>query len=224
MTAVADGDYPYVFNNDTVDGSFGVTSKITLERDDAVGLPREHHRGAEQHASPGSPPRSDQMVTSFSSKSELALNLSTDGKYVTFMGYNAAVDTRRRLERQHARRYRPDQSADVGPYYRVVGELGQDGTFHFTETNAFSGDNGRAAILNDESGAGLFYAAGNAGNGANPEPTRRRDRRRRPAHPALDLRRSRRRPRVSPPRWAASTSTSWATRWTSRPRTTTTAA
>ena len=35
----------------------------------------------------------DQMVTSFSSKSELALNLSPDGKYVTFVGYNAAVDT-----------------------------------------------------------------------------------------------------------------------------------
>ncbi len=33
----------------------------------------------------------DQMVTSFSSKSELALNQSTDGNYVTFMGYNAPV-------------------------------------------------------------------------------------------------------------------------------------
>jgi hypothetical protein len=31
------------------------------------------------------------MVTSFSSKSELALNLSTDGRYVTFMGYKAAA-------------------------------------------------------------------------------------------------------------------------------------
>ena len=34
----------------------------------------------------------DQMVTSFSSKSELALNLSTDGSYVTFMGYHAPID------------------------------------------------------------------------------------------------------------------------------------
>src|SRR5215471_2859254 len=30
VTAVADGDYPFVFNNDTVDGSFGVTSKLFL--------------------------------------------------------------------------------------------------------------------------------------------------------------------------------------------------
>ena len=34
------------------------------------------------------------MVTSFSSKSELALNLSTDGRYVTFMGYVAPVGAR----------------------------------------------------------------------------------------------------------------------------------
>ena len=29
-TAVANGDYPYVFNNDSVDGSFGVTSRLFL--------------------------------------------------------------------------------------------------------------------------------------------------------------------------------------------------
>ena len=32
------------------------------------------------------------MVTSFSSKSELALNLSTDHSYLTFMGYLAPID------------------------------------------------------------------------------------------------------------------------------------
>src|SRR5499427_7615609 len=37
-------------------------------------------------------PKTDQMVTSFSSKSELALNLSTDGNYLTFMGYLAPID------------------------------------------------------------------------------------------------------------------------------------
>jgi len=35
-------------------------------------------------------PSSDQMVTS--SKSEIALNLSTDGRYLTFMGYRPPVD------------------------------------------------------------------------------------------------------------------------------------
>jgi hypothetical protein len=43
--------------------------------------------------------------------------------------------------------------------------------FVFTETNAFSGDNGRAALLDPQAGAnGTFFAVGNAGNGANPEP------------------------------------------------------
>src|SRR6516225_5353927 len=30
--AVVDGTYPYVWNNDTVDGSFGITSKIFLDQ------------------------------------------------------------------------------------------------------------------------------------------------------------------------------------------------
>ena len=41
---------------------------------------------AQQHGC-GVTPNSDQMVTSFPSKSEIALNLSTDGNFVTFMGY-----------------------------------------------------------------------------------------------------------------------------------------
>lgn len=40
----------------------------------------------------GIPPTADQMVTSFSSKSELALNLSADHSYLTFMGYLAPID------------------------------------------------------------------------------------------------------------------------------------
>ena len=31
VTAVADGTYPTVFNNDTVDGLFGVTAPIVLD-------------------------------------------------------------------------------------------------------------------------------------------------------------------------------------------------
>ncbi len=86
------------------------------------------------------------------------------------MGYNAA-DGQADVSNANTPGDPDPTSADPGAYYRVVGELGEDGTFHFTETNAFNGDNGRAAILNDEPGAGLFYAAGNAGNGANPEPS-----------------------------------------------------
>jgi hypothetical protein len=57
-----------------------------------------------------------------------------------------------------------------GSDYRVVVQLGADGKFHFTETNAYSGNNGRAAVLADTNGLDEFYTAGNAGNGANPQP------------------------------------------------------
>ena len=46
--------------------------------------------------------------------------------------------------------------------------MDQYGNVQFTETNAYSGDNGRAAILN--TAANTIYMAGNAGNGAKPEP------------------------------------------------------
>ena len=42
------------------------------------------------------------------------------------------------------------------------------GKLHFTATNAYSGNNGRAATLNADDG--VLYAAGNAGNGSNPQP------------------------------------------------------
>lgn len=88
--AVNDGTYPYVWNNDTADGSFGITSKILLDQITPSGalvntleVPNSTQQGV--------PPTKDQLVTSFSSKSELALNLSTDGDAVTFMGYVAPV-------------------------------------------------------------------------------------------------------------------------------------
>jgi hypothetical protein len=57
-----------------------------------------------------------------------------------------------------------------GQFYRVVAQVDQHGKFSFTKTNAYSGNNGRAAILNNNGGANLFYTSGNAGNGGNPQP------------------------------------------------------
>jgi hypothetical protein len=59
---------------------------------------------------------------------------------------------------------------DPGAFYRVVAQVDNFGRFHFTKTNAYSGNNGRAAILNEEGHENLIYAAGNAGNGGNPQP------------------------------------------------------
>src|SRR4029077_16416910 len=110
-----------------------------------------------------------QMVTSFSSKSELALNLSTDKRFVTFMGYLPPVAG---LDVSNSNTpFVVDPTNPVpGQFYRAVAQVDQHGKFNFTKTNAYSGNNGRAAILNNTSGAKLFYTAGNAGNGGNPQP------------------------------------------------------
>lgn len=55
-------------------------------------------------------------------------------------------------------------------YYRVIAEVDEHGHFHFTKTNANSGNNGRAAIFNDRHGGKVFYTAGNAGNGSKTQP------------------------------------------------------
>jgi hypothetical protein len=64
-----------------------------------------------------------------------------------------------------------DSTNPVGTsYYRVVAQIDQKGKLRYTATNAYSGNNGRAAILNNTQGANLVYTAGNAGNGGNPQP------------------------------------------------------
>src|SRR5208283_4984389 len=56
-------------------------------------------------------------------------------------------------------------------YYRAVATVNAAGRFTFTETNAYSGNNGRSAIYVNTNGNNYFYTVGNAGNGGNPEPT-----------------------------------------------------
>ncbi|MFC1433974.1 hypothetical protein ACEZDB_25305 [Streptacidiphilus sp. N1-3] len=160
VTAVADGGYPEVFNNESVDPSFGVTSPILLDSLTPSGRTTdtlEVPTGID----------GDHLVTSFPSKSEIGLNLSTDGTALTFMGYVAPVNS-------------PDVSNSNTPgvvdptnpvgtsYYRAVAELRPGGRFGFTETNAYSGNNGRSAVL--DSADNRLFMAGNAGNGGNPQP------------------------------------------------------
>ena len=78
-TANADGSVTKVFNNASVDANFGVTSQIFLQQITTNGSP------ISTLAVPTS-----QAVSSFSSKSELGLNLSQDGHSLTFMGVKMA--------------------------------------------------------------------------------------------------------------------------------------
>ncbi len=165
-TAVVGSTYPYVFNNDTVDGSFGITSLIFLDQITPKGE-LVSTLAVPNSTESGIGPASDQLVTSFSSKSELALNLSTAGDVLTFVGYVAPIGAIDVSNGNTPGEF--DSTNPVGTsYYRAVAQVDSLGKFHFTETNAYSGDNGRAAIFND--GANLFYTAGNAGNGSSPQP------------------------------------------------------
>ncbi len=166
--AIANGTYPYVFNNDTYDGSFGITSRIYLDQItpsgwfiDTLEVPNSLQKGVTSST--------DQLVTSFSSKSELALHLSTDHRKLTFMGYVAAANALD-VSNSNTPGAIDLTNPDAQEFYRAVAEVGSKGNFRFTETNAYSGNNGRAAILNNEDGNSFFYTAGNAGNGANPQP------------------------------------------------------
>jgi hypothetical protein len=171
VTAVADGTYPTVFNNNLVDGSFGITSKIFLDQLTPDGLFLDTLEVPDS-AQDSRRREGDHLVTSFSSKSELALNLSTSRRYLTFMGYVGNID---QLDASNSNTPLPFTVDDTNPvgesFYRAVAQVDEHGRFQFTETNAYSGNNGRAAILNDTHGAHVYYTAGNSGNGnLDPQP------------------------------------------------------
>ncbi len=173
-----DGEYPNLFNTHNVwnnansDGSFGVTSPILLD-----------YLTTEGRLLGTLPIPTEEMVTSFSSKSELALNRSVDGQSITFMGYRGGVGcggsavspTRANLLDVSASNT-PGVCDVTNPvittflsdpvvpaaYYRAVAEVDADGRVRFTNGNAYSGDNGRAAI---KGGNGLYYMVGNDNSG-----------------------------------------------------------
>jgi len=153
--AVADGTYPTVFNNDGADGSFGITSPIFLDNITTDGW----RLGT-------LPIPSDAIVTSFSSKSELALNLSTDGRSITFAGYRGGpgfLTGPNQLDVSNSNTPGVvDPSNPVSSqYYRSVAEVDARGHLMITEGNAYSGNNGRAAIKANS----LYYMSGNDNNG-----------------------------------------------------------
>ena len=98
VTATANGSYPQVFNNALVDGSFGVTSRIFLAEMTPSGLPL---------GTIAVPP--SELVTSFSSKSELAPQPLPRRPHRVVHGLRGRAGRRGRLELQHAGGDRPDQ-------------------------------------------------------------------------------------------------------------------
>src|SRR5271165_1440085 len=138
-----------VWNNNKADGSFGITSPIFLDQITPTGTLVN-----------SLPIPSNMVNTSFSSKSELAINLSTDGTALTFMAYVAPPNTVDVSNSNTPAVYDPTNPAG-GSFFRAVVQVGANGAMQVTKTNAYSGNNGRAAILAN----GLYFMAGNANNG-----------------------------------------------------------
>ena len=153
--ATDNGAYPSttstnnVWNNDNADGSFGITSPIFLDQITPTGT-----------LVSTLPVPSSLVTTSFSSKSELALNLSSDGTAITFMAYVAPPNTIDVSNSNTPMVYDPTNPSG-GSFFRGVVQLGANGAMQLTKTNAYNGNNGRAAILAN----GLYYLVGNSNNG-----------------------------------------------------------
>ena len=156
--SVHDGTYPGVWGNEGPDAAFGITSPIFLD----------------QMTKSGSVVNSFSLTdavktqlgldvsTSFPSKSELALNLTPDGSGLTFMCYLAPADSQDISNTDTP--YHVDTSnpvTGIGTRQRAVVQIDSYGNVQVTPSYAYSGNNGRAAVL----AGGNYFTVGNAGNG-----------------------------------------------------------
>jgi hypothetical protein len=149
-TAVADGTFPNVFKNEVPDASFGVTSPVFLDQLTTA--------GAMVDTTPIDPTL---VVSSFSSKSELALNVSTDGSSLTFVGYKTSIN---QLDVSNSNTPAVVDSTNPvkSSFSRAVTVVKlSSGAATIVPANSYSGNNGRAAILAN----GMLYLVGNSGNG-----------------------------------------------------------
>lgn len=149
--AIADGSFPNVFKNETADASFGVTSPIFIDQWTTSGS-LVNSRAID----------SSLITSSFASKSELAINVSTDRSSLSFMGYAAAANTLDVSNSNTAAVFDPTNPVSA-TYARAIGQINlATGALQVTDINAYSGNNGRAAVLAN----GRYYLVGNAGNGS----------------------------------------------------------
>ena len=158
--SVANGLFPNVFNNETPDGSFGVTSPFYIDRMNGtgglIGTIPVTNVVFDQHGV--------NVATSFPSKSELGLSLTPSGTAVTFMAYGAAInslDVSNSNTPGHVDISNPDNGQGILIFQRDIIELDASGTSLVTTTNAYSGNNGRNTLLGS---TGNYYMVGNAGN------------------------------------------------------------
>ena len=164
-TAVSNGALNTVWNNASADSSFGVTASIGLS-----------DLSAKTGAVLASTTLDPSIVsTSFSSKSELGLNLTktSTGYTATFMGYAGGGVGNLDVSNSDTAAYK-DTTNPVTSFFapganqtygfnRSVVAFNANGSYTATQTLAYGGNNGRSAVLGAN---GLYYTVGNSNNGA----------------------------------------------------------
>jgi hypothetical protein len=159
-TAVVDGAYPYVWGNEAPDASFGVTAPVMLDQYTTSGTLINSFALTNAFADQGL-----NFVTSFSSKSELAVNESANGALI-LMGYVSPINNLD-VSNSNTPNHVDPTNPVVASYQRAVAQINTNGSLQLTPVNTYSGNNGRAAVL----AGGNYYTVGNAGNGSGTEPT-----------------------------------------------------
>jgi hypothetical protein len=160
VSAVSGNHYVTVWGNEVPDASFGVTSPITL-------TDIEPHSG---HVFATLSVPTDQVVTSFSSKSELGLHYIRDqnGGHLIFVGYGLAgvgaldVSNADAVGGQDVTNPVTFAFGTEYAFSRTIVALDDKNGFSYTPTINYGGNNGRSALLGSN---GLYYTVGNANNG-----------------------------------------------------------
>src|ERR1700733_8518507 len=164
-TATSNGALNTVWNNETGDPSFGVPSAISLSDLNV-------NTGAVLASKTINP---SIVSTSFSSKSELGLNLTktSTGYVATFMGYAGGGVGNLDVSNSDTTAFK-DTTNPVTSFFapganqtyafnRSVVAFSANGSYTTTQTLAYGGNNGRSAVL---SAHGLLYTVGNSNNGS----------------------------------------------------------
>jgi hypothetical protein len=163
-TAVSNGNLNTVWNNAAGDPSFGVTSAIAIQD-----LSLSGNVLGTVNINP------NLVSTSFSSKSELGLNLANtaSGPVLTFMGYAGGGVGNLDVSNSDTTAYKDTTNpvtsffapgaSQTYAYNRSVVALDADGGVSLTQSLAYGGNNGRSAVLAPN---GLYYTVGNSNNGS----------------------------------------------------------
>ena len=192
-TAIANGNYPYVFNNDTVDGSFGVTSPLYLKQITPSGLPAGRHPGADERAD-------HQLLVEVGGRAQPVERRQVPDVH----GLRGRARHGRRVERQHPRRHRPDQPGPRRVLPRGREPVGQR-QVHLHRDQRLQRQQRPGGGRGERRRQGLLLHGGQRGQRRQPAADRRRPRRghadhhpvrpagggpdARPAHPGRQLQR-----------------------------------